>query len=195
MTEAQAEIETLQASIEVTPSNEAQIGEMERERMITQGQYTSAVQRLAAAQTGERIEVLSKGRRITVVEQPVLPTSPYSPQRKLIAAGSLALGLFLGGALVLLIEALNRSVRRPVEITNRLGITPLATLPFVRTRHETRRRRAILAAAFFFAVFGVSGGLYAAHVYYMPMDVLVERVIDRIGARTVLDGITHRVSG
>lgn len=186
-------LEELRRSIEETPANAARLSEMIRENEITIGQYSTAVESLAQAQTGERIEVLSKGQRINVIEQAVAPSRPYSPQRKLIAAGSLGGGIALGTAVVLLLELTNRSVRRPVEITARLGITPIATLPFVRTRWETFRRKLILFIAFFLAVFGVSSVFYALHTYYLPMDLLVERLLDKTGLTSIfrqLQGMT-----
>jgi hypothetical protein len=41
-----------------------------------------------------------------------------------------------------LIEVLKGAIRRPADITARLGITPFATLPYLRTAGQVRRRRA-----------------------------------------------------
>ncbi|MCR8726768.1 GumC family protein [Frigidibacter sp. ROC022] len=181
MSQVESEIEQLRASIEATPGNAARLAEMQRENAITQGQYNVAVQRLAQAQTGERIEALSKGQRITVVEQAVLPTEPYSPNRKLLAAGGVGAGMVLGGLVVVLLELMNQAIRRPADIVSKLGITPIATLPYVRTRYETWRRRGIVAAVCCAVILGVSGGLYAVHTYYLPMDLLLERIIKKAG--------------
>ena len=180
-TRLEQEIEELRVSISATPANAAHLSELERDNAITRGQYGAAVGHLAEAQTGERIEVLSKGKRITVIEQAVLPQGPASPNRKLIAAGSLFGGMMLGLGLVALLELLNRSIRRPVEIVSRLGLTPIATLPYIRTLREVRIRRNILVAVILGAGFGISGGLYALHTFYMPMDMLVDRIIERTG--------------
>jgi polysaccharide chain length determinant protein (PEP-CTERM system associated) len=193
--QTEAELEALRVSIEATPANAAQLSELERTYEITQGQYTQAVSRLAQARTGERIEVLSKGQRITVIEQPVLPTKPDSPNRKLIAAGSLLVGIALGLGQVLLLELLNRSIRRPAEIVSALGITPIATLPLVRTSGERVIRRGVIVMAFGIAIFGISGGLYALDTYYMPMDLLLERVIDKVGLGPLLNQIQQGLSG
>jgi len=193
--QVETELEALRVSIEQTPANAALLSELERTYKITQDQYANAVNRLSQARTGERIEVMSKGQRITLIEQPVLPTDPYSPNRKMIAAAGLGGGIFLGFALVLLLELLNRSIRRPAEIEAALDITPIATLPYVRTRREVVLRRGIIAAAFAVAVFGISGGLYALDRYYLPMDLLVEKVIDKTGLGPVFGQIGRGVSG
>ena len=49
----------------------------------------------------------------------------------------------LGAALgfIVLWEMLNRSIRRPVELSQRLGIQPIITIPYIRTAGERRWRR------------------------------------------------------
>jgi protein tyrosine kinase modulator len=176
----EGEIEILRLSIASTPAVAAELSELERDNAITQGQYNAMVNRLAEAQTGERIESLSKGQRIVMIGEPVLPTDPYSPDRKLIAGGSVLGGMVLGLALVLLLELLNQAIRRPSEIVAGLGLTPIATLPYIRTRREVVARRNIIAATFLGAVISVTGSLYVIHQFYMPVDMIIGQISNRI---------------
>ena len=123
----------LQASIAVTPTNEMVLGGLERDLANLRLQYENATARLAQAETGERIERSSKGERLTLVEPPIEPTEPDSPNRRLIAMAGVAGGLGAGLGLVLLLEMLNRSIRRPVDLSAGLGIQPIATIPYIRT--------------------------------------------------------------
>ncbi len=189
------QIAALQASIEQTPANAARQSELERENNITRGQYTEAVQRLAAAQTGERIEALSKGQRISVIEQPVLPSDPYSPNRKLIALGSVMGGTALGLALVFLLELLNRSIRRPSELVAALSITPLVTLPYFKTATEVRNRRLALTFGVLLIAATMSAAIYGVHTYYLPMDMLVGRLFDKTGLGPLFGQIRSGLSG
>jgi uncharacterized protein involved in exopolysaccharide biosynthesis len=52
----EGELAALKTSIEATPANTARLAELQREHEITKGQYNTAVESLAQAQTGERIE-------------------------------------------------------------------------------------------------------------------------------------------
>ncbi len=81
----ETELASLKASIDATPGNAIQLDALQRDYDNTQTQYNNAVARLGAAQTGDRIEALSKGQRITVIEQAVVPDQPSSPNRKKIA--------------------------------------------------------------------------------------------------------------
>lgn len=179
--EIEAELEALKASIDATPTNAIQLDVIQRDYDSLQTQYARAVASQAEAATGDRIESLSKGQRISVIEQAVVPAEPDSPPRLLIAAGSIVAGLGLGAGLVLLLELLNRSIQRPADLASRLGIATFGTIPYIRTRREAGARRGIIAAALLTAMLGIPAALYAVHVFYLPMDLLIERAMEKVG--------------
>lgn len=146
------ELATLSESIRATPVNEIQLSALERRYENIQGQYNTAVARLASAATGERIEVLSKGERFSVVEQAVPPTSPDRPNRLLIAAASVVAGIGAGLGLVLLLELLNGAIRRPEDLARKLEIQAFGAVPYIRTRREVLVKRAVIGSAVVTAV-------------------------------------------
>ena len=168
-------------SINRTPANQVALDALNRDYQNVQSQYNNAVQRLSQATTGERMELLSKGERITVIDAPVVPTDPIRPNRLLIAGGGMAVGIFLGIAFVVLIELLNRSVRRPKDLITSFGITPLSTIPYIRTPSETVIRRSVFSAMLVIAVVGIPAIIYAVHVFYMPLDLLLANVAAKLG--------------
>lgn len=174
------ELVALKASIDATPGNAIDLDALQRDYDNTQTQYNTAVARLAAAQTGDRIEALSKGQRITVIDQAVVPDQPASPNRKLIAIGSVLGGLALGLGLVVLLEVLNRAVHRPADLVSQLGIQAFAAVPYIYTPGEVLRRRVTISLVVLAVVLGVPAGLYAVDRYYLPLDLLVGRVLDKI---------------
>ncbi len=174
-------LEQLRRTIEETPANEMTLAALEREQAGLRSQYEAAQSRLAAAEVGERIEVLAKGERFTLVEQAAAPEAPVSPNRLLIGGGSIAAGLGAGLGLIALMELLNRSIRRPVEITSKLGIQPLATVPYIRTRSETTRKRTIVLGVLALIAIAIPALLFALHTYYLPMDLLLRNLADKIG--------------
>lgn len=171
----------LEATINATPANAITLGTLERDYQNTRVQYDEAVAKKARAETGEVIEALSKGQRITVIEQAVAPLEPDSPNRLLIAGGGIGAGLVLGFGVVLLLELMNAGIRRPVELTNRLGIAPFATLPYLHTRAEILRRRAIIGAAMAVAVVGVPAALWLVHTRVVPLDLLIDQMMQKVG--------------
>ena len=170
-------------TIERTPANQIALDALTRDQMNIQAQYDQAVSRLSSAATGERIELLSKGERIVVLDAATVPNEPAKPNRLMIAGGGIAGGLFLGLAAVVLIETLNRAVRRPKDLINAFGITPLTTIPYLRTPSETVQRRTGFVGLLLLAVVGIPALIYAVHVYYQPLDIILAKVLSKFGIR------------
>ena len=164
-----------------TPANSLALEALERDYANIQGQYNSAVNNLAQARTGERIELSARGQRISVIEQASVPREPTAPNRPLIAGAGLAAGLGLAAALFVLLELMNRTVRRPAELRARLGITPLATIPYMESRAHRFARRGFQVASVLVVLIGIPAALWAVDTYYLPLDLLAERLLDRIG--------------
>jgi len=183
--EEKARIETelaeLDASIQATPANELVLGEMQRDYQNVQGQYNAAVDRLATASVGERLEVMAKGQRFSLIEPAVAPSSPEEPNRVMIAGAGVAGGIGAGLGFILLLELLNRSIRRPAELTAQLGIQPFATIPYMRTRREVRLKRTLMLVVLALIVAGIPMALLAIHTYYLPLDLLMRQAAGAAG--------------
>jgi polysaccharide chain length determinant protein (PEP-CTERM system associated) len=171
------EIERLTDSIERTPEVAIAIESLERDYQNVQGQYDQAANRLATAAQGERIELLSKGERISVIESATVPAKPTSPNRPLIAGAGAVIGVGLGSALIFLLEFLNQAIRRPVDLERQLGVTPIATLPYIRTRREIIWKRLLLVALLALVIIGGPAIIYSVHTFLMPIDLIVDRIV------------------
>ncbi len=180
---ADTELQAVTDSIARTPANGIALEGLERGYNNIQNQYNQAIERLSRANTGERIELLSRGQRISVLEQPTVPNRPTRPNRILIAGGGGLIGIMAGLALVVLMEVLNTTARRPVDLVNKLGISPITTIPYIRTKGEVMRRRLLKLALVMVILIGVPATIYAVHAFYQPLDVLAERVMNKLGMR------------
>jgi hypothetical protein len=163
----------LDASIQATPRNEMALAELERELANLKTQYDTAVASLGQAQVTEKIEVLSKGQRFTLIEAPIEKNTPVSPPRLLIASAGVVGGLGAALGFIVLWEMLNRSIRRPVELSQHLGIQPIAAIPYMRTSEERRWKRAAIAFVLALIVIGIPLALLAIHTRYLPLDQLL----------------------
>jgi len=137
----------LAKSIAATPANEAVLNALERDYDDVKTQHSAAVSRLAEASTGEQIELRSKGERLTILEPAVAPQRPFSPNRTRLALLSIFAGLVAGGGVVALMEYLNKTVRRPVQLNRALHIEPLAVIPIIRTKRDRQRQRIVAGMA------------------------------------------------
>ena len=167
--------------IDRIPGNSISLSALEREYANVRSQYDSAVNRRSQAATGERIESLSRGQRIAIVEPPTVPSGPSGPDKVLIAGGGTAAGILAGLALVVLLELLNGAPRRARDITAKLGVTPFATIPFVPTRADTIRRRGVKIGIILLGLVGVPAALWAVHEFYRPLDLLARDVARMAG--------------
>jgi succinoglycan biosynthesis transport protein ExoP len=167
----------LEAAQQATPQNERTLADLERELGNLQSQYDNAVAALGQAQVSEKIEVLSKGQRFTLIEAPIEKSAPVSPPRLLIASAGIVGGIGTALGFILLWEMLNRSIRRPVELSQGLGIQPIATIPYMRTAGEQRRKRALILTVLALIAIGIPLLLFAIHTQYMPLDELLGGVL------------------
>lgn len=179
----EARIAALTDSIDRTPTNAIALEGLERDYNNVQSQYNQARSGLANASTGERIEVLARGQRIAVIDPPAVPSEPTKPKRLRLAGLGTAVGVLAGLALVVLLEMLNRSARRPEDLVKRLGVTPIATIPYIQTRRELVTRRALRLAVIAAILLGVPALVWMVHSYYQPLDLIAERVMNRLGVR------------
>lgn len=175
------ELSALQAAVAETPLNAISLQSLQRNLDNTRQQYDSAVAGLARARVGEQIELTAQGQRITLIEAANVPNEPASPNRPLIAAAGVGAGLGMAAALFVLLELLNSAVRRPVDVQKGLGIVPLATIPYIESRARKMWRRSGQIFAMLVVLAGVPAALWAVDTYYLPLDLLAQRVLDRIG--------------
>lgn len=177
----EGQLADIQDSITRTPTVTMGLNALNRTYASRQAEYNTAVNQLNLANTGVSIEVRQQGERFEVIEQPTRPEEPESPNRLMIAAAGLFGGLAAGLGLVVLLELLNRSVRRPSELVNALGIQPFATVPYIATQGEILRRRMRMAAGALAFVVGIPALLYVIHYQYLPIDLIISRVVERFG--------------
>ncbi len=176
-----AQLDVLKDSIDRTPANQIVLDGMNRDLSNIQSQYNNAVSKQAAASNNEQVEILSKGERITVVEAASAPDTPTKPNRLKVAAGGVGGGVVLGIGLIVLLELLNRSVRRPKDLVKSFGIAPMVTIPYMRTPSEMMKRRSGFVALLLLAVVGIPAAIYAVHVYVAPLDYIFGKVAEKLG--------------
>lgn len=176
-----AELEDLASSITSSSSNGIVLAALERTFEATQTRYNNAVTNLNRAKLGERIETTAQGQRITIIENANVPNAPTGPNRPKIAAAGVAAGLGLAAAYFLLLEVLNRTIRRPVEIQNRFGITPIAAIPYMEGRRQKMMRRIGLVSATVVVMIAVPLALWYIDQTYLPLEIVVQKGLTRLG--------------
>ncbi len=115
-----------------------QINQLQQRLNGLNEQYQTVSGRLLAAQAGVKAENEQMGERLSVIDPPVIPDQPSSPDWLLLAGGGLASGLALGFLLVFGTELFLQPIRDPKTISNALGAAPLVVVPTIKEENEEK---------------------------------------------------------
>jgi uncharacterized protein involved in exopolysaccharide biosynthesis len=94
-------------------------------------QYQGVSSRLLAARAGKKAEDDQQGERLSVIDPPVIPDEPASPNRPLLIAGGLVAGIGLGIVLAGLLELVFRPIRDISAVQAATGEAPLVVIPTI----------------------------------------------------------------
>jgi uncharacterized protein involved in exopolysaccharide biosynthesis len=180
--ELSAKLTTLEARLAAAPGVERDYSAMLRELEADQVQYREVQQKQLEARLSENLEDQQKGERFTLIDPPLPPQIPASPNRTLIVAlgAILSLGAALG--MVALRESTDPSVRNRRDLEDLLKVAPLAVLPQIVTGAELRARRRRKTMTLFGAVGTIIVALLLTHLFYRPLDVLWAVAMRKLGA-------------
>jgi succinoglycan biosynthesis transport protein ExoP len=161
-----------QKNLALAPQVEQQYRELARDYENTRLKYQEIRSKQVEAKTAQNLESDRKGERFTLIEPPLPPEEPVSPNRKLIVAVGVILSAGLAAGLLWLLETLDSSVRGRLDLLNLTGVPPLALVPHIDTETERRvgRRRMRLAVGGAMASLCIAVAL--THFFYRPLDVL-----------------------
>ena len=182
----------LREKIEQSPQVELALNKMNRTHVELQTQYLQVTQKLAAADTGEKLEEGKQAERFEIVEQATPADKPARPARVLIASGGFAASLALSLGLVMLLEYLNQTIRSARDLESWMSIRPFAEIPFIET-DKVVRNNSIKGWVKFGAWLGaILLAMILVHTLYKPLDVLITDMADRSGLQTMLDLIKSK---
>lgn len=169
----QEDLAKLEASIEATPSNSIRLAELQSNYETLRVQYEEAVASLSEARMGDRIEVTDRGQRITVIEKAVPPPFRAEPNRKRIAVASFGAGVILSAALLVLLEIMNQTIRRPSELVKVLGAPPFGTVGYLPGPPAPQRMSLNRIGVFVVLLINIPILLLVVHLYVAPLGTLL----------------------
>lgn len=155
-----------------SPEIEREFSGIARELENAQLKYREVRQKQMEATLAQSLETERKGERFTLIEPPLAPESPVSPNRVAIVLLGFLMAVGSAIGLVLLLEMLDTSIRSRRDIEALVAVPPLAVLPWIETPAErsakVKVRRLSLAGAATSMVLAV----VMMHFLYRPLDVL-----------------------
>jgi len=145
-------ITELQQLVDVLPQVEAELARLTRDYDVRQSQYQSLLQRLAVAELSESAEQ-SEDVKFRVIDPPTYPDDPSAPDRPLLVALVLLVGLGSGAGLAFLRDQINPVFSSARMLEKTIGLPVLGS---VQVMHTVERQRWRVAQITTF-----SGGLIA----------------------------------
>ena len=167
--------------IQNAPAVEREYSALVRELESSQLKFRDTSQRQMEAQLSQNLESESKGEKFTLIEPPLVPEEPASPNRLAIFVLGLVLAMGAGFGAAVLMESIDGRVSGRRDLEALLSVPPLAVLPWIDTAEDkqrrTRRNRYTLAGA----VGSVALSIVMIHLFFRPLDVLWAIALRRLG--------------
>ncbi len=181
MGKLKAQATDYQRNISMSPQVEKEYRELTRDYDNARMKYAEVRSKQQEAKTAQDLEADRKGERFTLIDPPLPPEEPVSPNRPLILGVGFVLSLALTFGIFRLLESMDSTIRSRRDLVSLTGVAPLALVPHIGTLGEFRaaRRRLWLAAGTSVATVFVAVALI--HFLYMPLDVLWFAVARRFG--------------
>jgi uncharacterized protein involved in exopolysaccharide biosynthesis len=164
-----ADIEKRQA---LAPAVERDYNALLREMKSEQEKYAEVRQKEMEAQLVSNLETERKGERFTLIEPPVQPEKPISPNRAAILLLGALLALGAAVALMYLLETLDTRVRDREHVLQLVGVPPLAVIPYMELPEERASRVRFQRRAMVASAASVLVVMVFTHLFVRPLDLL-----------------------
>jgi uncharacterized protein involved in exopolysaccharide biosynthesis len=163
--------------LEETPRIEQEYAALQRDYQNAHTKHMEVMNKLLEARIAEGMEEHQKSEKFTLIDPASYPEKPVSPNRMLIAAAGLLLGLATGIGTVLISDQMDHSIKDADDID---WITDLPVLGNISSMQNPdyvdhlKRRRWLIAAATCVSIFLF---LVLVHFFYRDLWVLMAQLM------------------
>jgi uncharacterized protein involved in exopolysaccharide biosynthesis len=179
--ELRGRVGELERWISSTPGVERDYLSLTRELEGTRIKYQDVRQKQMEAQLAENLETQRKGEKFTMIEPPMRPEEPVSPNRPLLLLVGFGLALIAAIAGISVREALDAAVRDRGDLARLVEVAPLAVIPWIETDEDRARGRRQRKLAFLASGASAVVALVLLHLLLMPLDTLWFVALRRLG--------------
>ena len=178
--ELQAKMREYEKRVRNSPDVERQYFALVRDWENTNNRYREMKVKQMEAQIAEQLERKSKGERFSIIEPPLLPEKPTKPNRPVILMLGFLAAIVASGGYVGVRETLDQSIRKAVQITQLVGMPPLAVIPYLEPESKAKISAKQLFIIFCLVALILFCGLLLMHWLWSPVDVLWFRSLRRL---------------
>ena len=178
--ELKKEMDEVQRRITSGPSVEREYSNLLRDLESTQLKYREVRQKKLEAEVAQNLEAERKGERLTLIEPPMTPQAPSSPNRIAIIVVGLLLAVAIPLVVVIAMENIDTSVRNRRDLEALLSVPPLAVIPWIENEAAVLKALQVRKQRRMIALIGFVTALVIVHFLYRPLDVLWQNAIRRL---------------
>jgi succinoglycan biosynthesis transport protein ExoP len=179
--ELRSKLDDYERRMAKAPAVERDYRELSRDLESAQLKYQQIRAKQGDVQVSENLEEQRKGERFTMIEPPLPPEKPVTPNRLLIIAAGLVLSLGIGFGAAVLKDSLDPSIRGFNDVRQLLTVPPLAAIPTIVTAADLRRHRLRVRFGWAGSFVTVMAAASLVHFFVRPLDVLWITLLQRFG--------------
>lgn len=167
----QEKIQSLQAALSQSPKVEQDYRVLMREMENANRNFLEYQAKQTQAKLATQLEQEQKGERFTLIEPPMRPEEPVSPNRPLLLVLAVILSVAAAIGCVLGLEKIDGTVRSEAGLLRLSGVAPLVVIPHMAVqpaggRTLVRWQPLAISAGLILIVFSL------VHFLYKPLDVV-----------------------
>ncbi len=174
-------ISKFEGYISKAPDVEKTYNDLMRDLQTTTLKYQDIKGKQMEADLAQNLETERKGQRYSLIQPPILPDDPVSPNRIAI----LLIGIILAGvaaaATAGALEMLDESVKGRLELIQLLGAAPLGSIPYLMIAEEEKKVDKKKQLMWIALAAGIVVALVLIHFFYKPLDVLWFVILRKLG--------------
>ena len=136
----------VRTKLQMAPEAARELGRLNRELGLFQGQYTIVTENRAEAELSLTLEDRKQAERFEILETAVPGEVPVSTSRRLIFSIGVALSIIAAGGLIFITEQMNPAIRNAKRLKSELDLTPVVSIPTIVTAKEAFGQRLVIAS-------------------------------------------------
>jgi uncharacterized protein involved in exopolysaccharide biosynthesis len=164
--DTQVKIREANAQIQASPVAQQEYIQLVRQRTGAQERFNDLSTKTQMSAMATEVESRQQGETLEILEQPVMPTEPFSPKREIIIIAGLIVGIGIGVGMASAREIKDTSLKNLKDVRAYTKLTVLGSIPLLENDFVVRRRRRLgwlaWAAALLLGVLLMTGSV----VYY-----------------------------
>ena len=136
----------VQAKIQQAPSAARELGRLNRELELFQGQYVVVTENRSEAELSLTLEDRKQAERFEILETAIPNDIPVGTSRRLMLGIGAALTIIAAAGIIFITEQMNPAIRNASRLKSELDLTPVGSIPTVVSAKEAFGQRLVIAS-------------------------------------------------